>query len=140
LSEAARLYGVSEDTLYRALRERFRPRSVRRADRGQPRVIPREELERYCEIIAALKLRTSNGKGRHLSTREAIRLLECYGVDTPEGRVQAPPTLLNKTTINRYLGIFAYPPSSHAWHEGARTKLLADSLVKPLPSASFCHH
>lgn len=64
LRETAQLYGVSEDTLYRALRERFRPRSLRRADHGQPRAIPRDELERYCELIAALKLRTSNGKGR----------------------------------------------------------------------------
>ena len=108
LRETAQLYGVSEDTSYRALRERFRPRSLRRADHGQPRAMPRDELERYCEIIAALKLRSSNGKGRHLSTQEAIRLLELYGVDTPDGHVQAPPTRLNKTTINRYLKKWGY--------------------------------
>jgi hypothetical protein len=74
--------------------------------------MPRQELERYCEIIAALKLRTANGKGRHLSTREAIRLLELYGVDTPEGHVQAPTTLLTKTTINRYLKKWGYDHAS----------------------------
>ena len=94
LRETAHLYGVSEDTVYRALRERFRPRALRRADHGQPRVMARDALERYCEIVAALKIRTSNGKGRHLSTREAIRLLERYGVETPEGHVQTPPGLL----------------------------------------------
>lgn len=108
LRETAHLYGVSEDTVYRALRERFRPRALRRADHGQPRVMARDALERYCEIVAALKVRTSNGKGRHLSTREAIRLLELYGVDTPEGHVQAPPALLNKTTVNRYLKRWGY--------------------------------
>jgi hypothetical protein len=92
LRETAHRYGVSDDPVYRALRERFRPRALRRADQGQPRVMARDALERYCEIVAALKVRTSNGKGRHLSTREAIRLLELYGVDTPEGQVQAPPS------------------------------------------------
>jgi hypothetical protein len=60
-------------------------------------------LERYLELIAALKVRTSNGKGRHLSTGEAIRLLESYGVDTPEGRIQAPKRLLKTPTVNAYL-------------------------------------
>ena len=31
-------------------------------------------MERYAEIIAALKIRTSNKKGRHLSTARAIQL------------------------------------------------------------------
>jgi putative transposase len=30
-------------------------------------------MERYCEVIAAMKLRTSNKQGRHLSTAEALR-------------------------------------------------------------------
>jgi hypothetical protein len=100
LRETAHLYGVSEDTVYRALRERFRPRALRRADHGQPRVMARDALERYCEIVAALKIRTSNGKGRHLSTREAIRLLELYGVETPEGHVQTPPGLLTDVHLS----------------------------------------
>jgi len=45
-------------------------------------------------IVAALKIRTSNKKGRHLSTARAIRLLEEDGVETPEGLVRAPPGLL----------------------------------------------
>src|SRR2546428_5573741 len=90
IQEAAAFYGISEPTLYRLLRQRRQPRSLGRADRGSPRVLPKAELERYLELIAALKVRTSNGKGRHLSTREAIRLLEDYGLDTTEGRVQAP--------------------------------------------------
>ena len=70
---------------------------------ASPRVLPKAELERYLELIAALKVRTSNGKGRHLSTREAIRVLEDYGVDTTEGHVQAPKGLLKTPTVNAYL-------------------------------------
>lgn len=42
----------------------------------------RPDLEYYCELIAALKLRTTNKAGRHLSTGRAIQLLEEYGVET----------------------------------------------------------
>ena len=61
------------------------------------------DLERYCELIAALKLRTRNKQGRHLSTRRAIELLEQYGVETPQGLVRAPKGMLHKTTIDVYL-------------------------------------
>ncbi len=101
LQATAQLYGVSEDTLYRILRDRLRPRAVHRAARGQPRVMSREQLERYCELIAALKLRTSNTQGRHLSTSEAIRLLETYGVETPAGHVQAIATSNAGATTTR---------------------------------------
>ena len=103
IQAAAAFYGISEPTLYRLLRQRPHPRALGRADRGIPRVLPKAELERYLELIAALQVRTSNGKGRHLSTREAIRVLEDYGVDTPEGHVQAPKGLLKKPTVNAYL-------------------------------------
>jgi len=75
---------------------------------GEPRVLPKTTLERYCEVIAALKIRTSNQKGRHLSTGEALRLLENYGIETPDGLVQAPAGQLTKTTINRYLKQWGY--------------------------------
>ncbi len=78
--ETAELYGVSPETVYRNLRHYNLPRSARRADHGQPRVMPKQDLLRYCEVIAALKIRTSNGQGRHLSTAEAIRLLEEHGI------------------------------------------------------------
>ena len=104
MHETARLYGVSEQTLYRVLRQQGKPRAVtRRMDRGVPRVLPHGDLNRYLELIAAVKLRTTNRKGRHLSTGEAIRLLEDYGLETPEGRVQAPKGVLKIATVNRYL-------------------------------------
>jgi hypothetical protein len=103
IQETAALYGVSEPTLYRAIQQHGQPRAVNRADCGQPRLLPKAEWEHYLELIAALKLRTSNQKGRHLSTAEAIRLLETYGLETPEGLIQAPKGLLKTPTVDHYL-------------------------------------
>jgi hypothetical protein len=108
VAEAARAFGVSEPTLYRALAKRYRPQALRRADRGTPRALPAEQMERYCELIAAIKVRTSNKKGRHLSTGESIRLIETFGIDTPDGHVRVPAGTLNKTTVNRYLQQWGY--------------------------------
>jgi hypothetical protein len=103
MQETAALYGVAEVTLYRLLRERMRPRALRRADCGSPRVLTKAELEHYCELVAAIKLRTSNRKGRHLSTTQALRLLEDYGITVDNGHLQAPKGVLKKSTVNRYL-------------------------------------
>ena len=105
---AAGLYGVSRATVYRALAGQLRPKGLRRADRGEPRKIARTELERYCEIVAALKVRTSNLKRRRLSTANCIALLEAHGVETPDGLVRAPTGLLHKATVNRYLQLWGY--------------------------------
>ncbi|MCO3541860.1 transposase family protein [Pseudomonas aeruginosa] len=99
----AELYGVSSSTVYRALALLHRPRAAHRSDQGKPRVLPQAELERYCELIAALKLRTTNKQGRHLSTRRAIELLEEYGVETGQGLVKVPCGVLTRSTVNEYL-------------------------------------
>jgi hypothetical protein len=99
----AELYGISTTTVYRALKEFLKPRSIHRVDHGKPRVMPKAELERYCELVAALKLRTTNKVGRHLSTKRAIELLEDYGVETDQGLVRAPKGVLTRSTINEYL-------------------------------------
>jgi hypothetical protein len=54
LHSAAELYSLSGATLYRALRRQLRPKAVRRADRGKPRTLSVTDMERYCEIVAAL--------------------------------------------------------------------------------------
>src|SRR3546814_8890004 len=59
IARAAEAYGISIWTLYRALRELNRPKSVRRSDHGATRVAPQAEMERYAEIVAALKDRKS---------------------------------------------------------------------------------
>jgi hypothetical protein len=58
-------------------------------------------MEYYCELIAALKVRTSNKKARHLSTGEAIRLIEEFRVETPGGLSKAQKSLFKTTTVNR---------------------------------------
>jgi hypothetical protein len=103
VAAVAQMYGVSSSTVYRALQGLLKLRAVHRTDRGTPRVLPQAELERYCELIAALKLRTTNKQGRHLSTPRAIEILEQYGVETPQGLIRAPQGVLHKTTVNVYL-------------------------------------
>src|SRR3546814_16439065 len=103
MARAAEAYGISIWTLYRALRELNRPKSVRRSDHGATRVAPQAEMERYAEIVAALKIRTTNKKGRHVSTARAIEFLETDGVETPEGLVKVAPGLLKRATIDRLL-------------------------------------
>ncbi|WP_229219663.1 recombinase family protein [Rugamonas fusca] len=95
--------GRSLTSVYRVIKDILKPRAVHRVDHGRPRILPRAELERYCEVIAALKLRTTNRQGRHLSTKRAIELLEDYGVETDQGMVRAPAGVLTRSTVNEYL-------------------------------------
>jgi hypothetical protein len=108
MQATAELYGISEQTLYRILQRQTTPHALRRADFGVPRVLPKAELERYIELIAAMKVRTSNRKGHHLSTDGAIRLLEHYGLGTSEGLIQVPLGTLKTPTVNRYLKQWGY--------------------------------
>ena len=107
IQDFAKLYGVSPNTVYSSLREIRKPKTLRRSDAGNPRSIDIKELEKYCQIIAALKIRSMNKKGHHLSTSEAIRLIE-YGVETPGGIVTAPKGLLAKSTVNYYLKLWGF--------------------------------
>ena len=107
IKEFAHLYGTSANTVYRCLRELRSPKPLRRIDAGRPRRISKAEMEKYCRIIAALKVRTCNKKGHVLSTAEAIRLLE-FGVETPEGLIKAPKGLIVKSTANHYLKSWGY--------------------------------
>ena len=108
IEEAASLYGVSTDTLYRALRQGSRPKALTRADSGTPRKLSRSEMELYCEVIAAFKIRTCNQKGRHVSTVRAIELLEEYGMETPQGFVKPSKGMLTRSTVNYYLKTWGY--------------------------------
>jgi len=104
----ASLFGVSPSTIYRALKSFSQPKGLRRNDRGHPRRFSDREKVKFCEIIVAMKLRTTNRQGRHISTNRAIEILEQYGVQTPDGFVQPEPGQLRPTTINRWLRIWGY--------------------------------
>lgn len=112
IREFAHLYAVSESSVYRALQAKRSPKALRRSDAGSTRVLPHVEMEHYCQIIAAMKMRTLNKKGHHLSTVEALRLLEDYGIETAEGLQKAPKGLLKKSTVNRYLKEWGFDLSS----------------------------
>jgi hypothetical protein len=103
VQNCADLHGVSTDTIYRSLREQFRPRALHRRDRGVPRKLSRKEMEHLCEVIAAVKLRTTNLKRRHLSTGGVIDLLIDPGIETPDGLLRIEPDALTRSTVNRYL-------------------------------------
>jgi len=122
IEETAITYGVSKDTVYRSLKERAKPKSIHRNDRGKSRKISPVEMERYCEIIAAMKIRSLNKKGRHLSTIRAISILETEGMETPYGYLKLTPGLLNKSTVNHYLKTWDYD---------------LDSLTQPTPAVRF---
>ena len=111
IGRIADLFGVSSSTVYRALKSLHQPKDIRRADCGKPRSISEKSMVRYCQILAALKIRTSNKKGRHLSTNRAIELLENHGVDTPDGHIQPAKGLLRPTTVNRWLRSWGYDHS-----------------------------
>ena len=108
VKDMANLYGVSEVSIYRALRLYGKPHSTQRKDQGVPRVMSRDEMEEYCELIAAIKVRTNNRKKRCLPTTGAIQLLEDYGIETPNGLVRAPPGKLRLSTVNKYLKAWGY--------------------------------
>lgn len=100
----AELYGISTATVsvYRALKTFHNPRAAHKADRGKPRLLPQAEMERYCELIAALKLR-ANKQARHISTQKAIELMEDHGIETEQGLVKVPKGLLRRPTVDRHL-------------------------------------
>ena len=106
IKEAATLYGVSSATIYRLLRKHNKLSTPTRADYNKPRLAKHKEIKEYCQLIAALKIRTSNKKGRHLSNKACIKILEDYGVETENGLIKSPVGLLKKSTISFYLRRF----------------------------------
>ncbi len=99
----ASLYAVSTTTIYRYLKTFNQPKPAHRSDRGKTRCLPDKELTYYCELIAALKMRTTNKQNRHISTVRAIEIIEEHGVETAQGLVKPPKGVLCKSTINRHI-------------------------------------
>lgn len=108
LASTAGLYGVSRATLHRRLRGERRPKDAHRSDRGQPRVMSAAEIESWCEIVAAMKVRTTNRKGRCLSNARVLELLANHGVETPDGFQKLEPGRLTVSTLNRHIRRLGY--------------------------------
>jgi hypothetical protein len=54
-------------------------------------------------VVDRRKVRTTNKKGRHLSTARILQLLIDHGVETPEGLQKLPAGRLTASTLNRHL-------------------------------------
>ncbi|TNL02706.1 IS481 family transposase [Kosakonia cowanii] len=108
MDSTASLYAVSRATLYRLLRGKRRAKDAHRSDRGKPRILSAREIERWCEIVAALKVRTTNKKGRCLSNARILELLTEHGVETPDGLEKLIPGRLTASTLNRHMRRLGY--------------------------------
>jgi transposase InsO family protein len=112
IKEAAELYGVSLATVYRYLRKYNKLSTTTRTDYNHPRLIKYEEMQKYCKLIAALKLRSTNKRGRHLSNSACIRILEDFGIETGGELVKVRKGLLKTSTISFYLRRFGLEHSA----------------------------
>jgi hypothetical protein len=108
VEEACEAFGVSASTVRRQLRTHQLPYLTHRSDYNKSRSLPETDMRRYCELIAALKLRTTSKKGRRLSTKACIGVLEKSGIETEEGLVKVESGLLKLSTVSRYLKQWGY--------------------------------
>jgi len=123
--EVAQSFKVSLSSVRRALKTYQKPSLVKRSDFNRPRNLSFSEMKRYCELIAALKIRTTNKKGRHLSTPRALWILENHGVEVDEEKFIVPKGLLTKSTVNRYLKRQGFSPKG-LWIEPVVVHFQAD--------------
>ena len=72
MARIAEMFGVNSSTVYHALVSVRQFKGLRRVDRGCPRAVDVTQMNRYCMIVAVLKVRTVSGQGRKLSTAKAI--------------------------------------------------------------------
>lgn len=108
MEATANLYNVSRATLYRLLRGQRQPKDTHRIDRGKPRAMAASEIEKWCEIVAAMKVRISNKKGRCLSNVRILELLVEHGIKTSEGLQRLSPGHLTASTLNRPMHRLGY--------------------------------
>ena len=112
VQEVATHYQLSESSVYRQLNQlSLHPNERKfRKDKGTPRVIIEEELFHYCQLIAAMKIRSMNSKKHLLSTASCIKLLEEDGVKIKGRIITAPKGKLRVSTINKYLNHYLISP------------------------------
>lgn len=112
VQEVALRYQLSETTVYRQLRNlMLHPvERMTRKDKGCPKIIKEEELYHYCQLVAAMKIRSMNGKKHMLSTAQCIKFLEDDGVTVKNRTIKAPKNLLKVSTINNYLNHYLISP------------------------------
>lgn len=103
IERVAQDYGVDPSTIYRKIKPKMIPRNPNR-NRGHPKWEDTEEYIGWVEIIAAIKHRSLNKNGHHISTRQAIKMAEKGFRDTRTGEwIQIPEGKLARTTCDRWL-------------------------------------
>ena len=110
--EVAVRYQLSDSTVYRQLKKlQLHPneRAVRK-DKGFPKIIKDTDLHYYCQLIAAMKIRSMNGKKHLLSTSQCIKFLEEDGIKVGNVVTTAAKGLLKVSTVNRYLNQYLISP------------------------------
>lgn len=112
IHEVAIRYQLSDSTVYRQLKKLMLHPNQRvvRKDKGCPKIITEAELYHYCQLVAAMKIRSMNGNKHILSTGQCIKFLEEYGVKVKDRTILASKGLLKVSTINRYLNQYFIAP------------------------------
>jgi hypothetical protein len=112
IQEVAECYQLSEATVYRQLtRLMLHPaKRVVRKDKGHSRIIKDDDLHYYCQLIAAMKIRSMNSKKHMLSTARCIKFLEEDGVDVKGRAIKVALNLLKVSTVNTYLKHYLIAP------------------------------
>ena len=106
VSQCANDFGVSPSTVYRQIKSVLEKKSTYRKDFHKPRACSEADMRRYCEVIAAMRLRAQNKKKHKISIPRCINLLETTGVYLENDLIILPKGVLKKSTINRYLSIW----------------------------------
>jgi transposase InsO family protein len=104
IEEYASYYDISVSSVYRQL-SKYKYVDKVRSDSGSTRSIHKTNLIRYCKIISALKLKTSNQRN-NISTRKCIHILETEGVSLDDEHIKVPKGLLKRSTVDKYLKKF----------------------------------
>lgn len=112
VQEVAQCYQLSETTVYRQLKKLMLHPVVRkgRKDKGITRIIKEEDWHYYCQLIAAMKIRSMNGKKHMLSTSRCIQFMESEGIFVKDRCIKAEKGLLKVSTVNNYLNLYLISP------------------------------
>lgn len=110
--EVAIRYQLSDSTVYRQLKKLMLHPNERmtRKDKGCPKIIKNEDMHYYCQLIAAMKIRSMNGKKHILSTERCIKFLEEDGIKVKNKLIKIPRDLLKVSTVNKYLNHYLISP------------------------------
>ncbi|AXA34458.1 DDE-type integrase/transposase/recombinase [Francisella adeliensis] len=104
IKEYASYYGISIASVYRQL-SKYKYVDKVRSDSGSTRAIHKSNLTKYCKIISALKLKTSNQRN-NIFTRKCISILETEGVSLNGEHIKVAKDLLKRSTVDKYLKKF----------------------------------